>query len=147
MESNYTWSQFDEDCEELLRRIKNKKFKPSTIVALARGGLCLGVKLSHALGKPLMIVSAKTYGENKRSLQTVLLNSSYTVPLKSPVLILDEIADSGKTLKIVVDHFSTLGVDIKTATLLYKPHSIVRPDFYCKVAENKQWITFPWEME
>jgi len=141
----YSWRQFEEDCKVLTKKIKRSKFQPKTIVALARGGLTLGVKLSHSLHTPLMIVSAKTYNGEKQSLNTVLLNSSYTVPLQSPILILDEIADSGKTLAVVMDHFKSLGVIVKTATILYKKHSVTKPDYYIKEVENEKWIEFPWE--
>ncbi len=140
----YLWQEFEDDCDILFRRIR-RTYKPSTIIALARGGLCLGVKLSHKIKKPLMIVSCKTYNDQKQTTNTVLLNSSYTVPLQSPVLILDEIADSGKTLRIVKEHFESLGVEVKVATLLYKPHSIVKPDWYVKEVKNDDWIEFPWE--
>lgn len=143
--TKYSWKQFDKDVETLTRKIKRSQYKPATLIALARGGLCLGTKLSHSLKQPLMIVSAKTYNDSKQQVNTVLLNSSYTVPLKSPILICDEIADTGKTLRIIVDHFKLLGVDIKTATLLYKERSIVKPDFYAKETPNDTWIVFPWE--
>lgn len=141
----YNWSQFDKDTDTLVRKIKRSQYKPATLIALARGGLCLGTKLSHKLKQPLMIVSAKTYSDDKHQVNTVLLNSSYTVPLKSPILICDEIADSGKTLRIVMDHFKLLGVDVKTATLLYKERSIVKPDFYAHQTPNDEWVIFAWE--
>ena len=140
----YNWTQFDDDCITLAKKIRGK-FRPATIIALARGGLCLGVKISHKLHQPLMIVSAKTYNENKKSSSTVLLNSSYTLPLKSPVLIVDEIADSGKTLNIIKEHFESLGVDVRTAVILYKKRSIIKPDFYCREVENNTWVNFCWE--
>jgi hypoxanthine phosphoribosyltransferase len=141
----YNWKQFDRDTNKLVKKIKKDKFRPKTIIALARGGLILGVKLSHKLDCPLMIVSCKTYSEAKKSLDTVLLNTSYTVPLQSPVLICDEMVDSGKTLKVIVDHFKSLSINIRTATLLYKPHSIIKPDYYIEEVNNKCWVNFCWE--
>jgi hypoxanthine phosphoribosyltransferase len=141
----YTWKQFDNDIKNLVRRIKYANYQPATIVALARGGLCLGVKLSHALGAPLMIVSCKSYTEQKKQASMVLLNSSYTVPLKSPVLLIDEVADSGRTLQVVKDHFESLGVEIKIATLSYKRHSVVKPDWFMKQIKNDTWMVYPWE--
>lgn len=142
----YTWKQFDVDCKNLVRRIKYAKYEPKTIVALARGGLPLGVKLSHLMGRYMMIVSAKTYNSKNQQDNTVLLNSSYTVPLQSPTLIVDEIVDNGKTLKIVKRHFQALGIQVKTATLLYKEHSVVKPDWYMKKVPNDCWVEFPWEV-
>jgi len=145
MKKIYKWTQFDKDVANLVRRIKYAYYQPKTIVALARGGLPLGVKLSHLLHLPLMIVSVKSYNEEKQQSSTVLLNSSYTVPLQSPVLLVDEIADSGHTLQIVKRHFESLGVEVKIATLSYKQRSCIRPDWYMSQEENNVWIQYPWE--
>ena len=145
MKKIYKWQQFDKDIANLVRRIKYANYQPKTIVALARGGLPLGVKLSHLLHLPLMIVSVKSYNEEKRQNSTVLLNSSYTVPLQSPVLLVDEIADTGHTLEVVKSHFESLGVEVRVATLSYKQHSCIRPDWYMSREEDKVWIVYPWE--
>jgi hypoxanthine phosphoribosyltransferase len=141
----YSWVDFETDFLKLLKKIKRHKYSPETIVCLARGGLVIGLKLSHKLKKPLMIVSCKTYTQEGQQSSTTLLNSSYTVPLKSPVLIVDEISDSGRTLKLVKEHFESLGVEVKTATLLYKKHSIIKPDYYAREVDNESWMVFIWE--
>ena len=141
----YSWKKFDKDVANLVRRIKYAKFKPKTIVALARGGLPFGVKLSHMLHTPLMIVSCKSYNEKKKQTNTVLLNSSYTVPLQSPILLVDEVADSGHTLKVVKEHFESLGVEVRTATLSYKKRSCEKPDWAMNIEEDDTWLIYPWE--
>jgi len=141
----YSWKQFDKDCDSLVRKIKRSKYKVQTVVSLARGGLCLGVRLSHRLKKPLLIISTKAYGDNKKAMKTVILNSSYTAPLQSPILICDEISDTGTTLDILKEHFETLAVELKTCTLLYKARTKVKPDFYCREVPNDSWISFIWE--
>ena len=141
----YTWQQFDNDVTRLVRKLQRSKYKPGTIVGMARGGLPLAVVLSHRLHCPLLIVSAKTYADNKKQMDTVILNSSFTVPLKSPVLIVDEVADSGKTLQVLMSHFESCGVELKTLTLHYKPRSAVKPNFYADIKANEEWICYPWE--
>jgi len=140
---NYNWKEFDSDCIRLVKKVR--RYRPKTIVALARGGLPLGVKLSHLLKKQLMIISVKSYNEKKKLTNTVMLNSSYTSPLQSPVLIVDECVDSGTTLKIVADHFKALGVEVKTAVLVYKNQSTIKPDYFIKEIHNETWTVFPWE--
>lgn len=140
---NYSWQQFDVDCVSLVKKVR--RYNPKTIVALARGGLSLGVKLSHLLHKPLMIISAKAYSEKKKVTSTIILNSSYTSPLQSPILIVDECVDSGTTLKIVTEHFESLGVEVRTAVLIYKKQSKIKPDYYISERDNKTWTVFPWE--
>ena len=141
----YTGEKTEQAVNNLARRIKRSSFKPKTIVALARGGLIPGVWLSHKLHKPLLIVSVKSYNDKKQQSNTVLLNSSYTVPIRPPILLVDEICDNGVTLSTVKGHFESIGVEVRTATLLYKPHSIIKPDWVMEVVPNDVWVTFYWE--
>ena len=141
----YTYNRLNKDMKNLVRRIRYAKFHPKTIVALARGGLIPGVWLSHKLKAPLMIVSVKSYNDNREQENTVLLNSSYTVPIQSPILLVDEIADKGITLQTVKRHFESIGIEVRTATLLYKDHSILKPDWVMNKVPKSKWITFFWE--
>jgi hypothetical protein len=62
------------------------------------------------------------------------------------VLVVDEVADTGKSLKLVKEHIIEKGAtEVKIATVYYKPWSIVKPDYYEK--ETSKWIVFPWEMK
>ena len=56
----------------------------------------------------------------------------------------DDVADSGKSLVAAVNHIKEMGAkEIKTATLYYKRHSIIKPDYY--INETQSWIVYPWE--
>jgi len=60
------------------------------------------------------------------------------------VLIVDEVADTGKSLRLVKSHLEEQGAtEVKIMTIYYKPWSIVVPDWYAK--ETSRWIVFPWE--
>ncbi len=62
------------------------------------------------------------------------------------VLVVDEVADTGKSLKLVKEHIIEQGAtEVKIATVYYKPWSIVKPDYYEK--ETSCWIVFPWEIK
>ena len=56
---------------------------------------------------------------------------------KEDVLIVDDIADSGVTLS----HY----IGYKTATLHYKPQSIIKPSYYVETIDNDMWIVYPFE--
>lgn len=67
------------------------------------------------------------------------------------VLIVDDVADSGKTLKMVMDMIAKHGlspdgetsvhVDAHSAVIYEKPRSISKPDYVWKVTDK--WINFP----
>ena len=60
------------------------------------------------------------------------------------MLLVDDIADSGRSLKLAKTHLQEQGAnEIKTATLYKKPQSITTPDFYEKQTTN--WVVFPWD--
>jgi hypothetical protein len=61
------------------------------------------------------------------------------------ILLFDDIADTGETLKFVKKYLESRGVKkIYTATLFYKPHSMIKPDYYGE--ETVAWIIFPYEL-
>ena len=54
-------------------------------------------------------------------------------------------SDSGESLKFCLKYLKMAGVKkITTATLFYKPGSVVKPDFY--ICTTKAWIIFPPEV-
>jgi len=96
-------------------------------------------------------VSAKSVSGIPRggSLLAILYSHRYNVEYRSaPVvgdpnqLIIDDIADSGETLKLWQKEFK----DSIFATLHYKNISKVKPDIFAKeIEEDYGWIVYPWE--
>jgi len=83
------------------------------------------------------------------SLLAILYSHRYNIKYRSaPIvgdpnqLIIDDIADSGETLKLWQNDFK----DSIFATLHYKSISIVEPDIFAKkIEEDYGWIVYPWE--
>ena len=86
---------------------------------------------------------AVSYVEKKQK----ILNVDYLnpIPIKGPILLVDDIADSGDTLQTVKDKLTVWHKEVTTLTLIYKTHSIIKPDYYYEKRINKQWVIFPWE--
>ena len=62
------------------------------------------------------------------------------------VLVVDEVADTGASLKLVKLHVLEKGASaVKMATLYFKPRSVFKPDYFVK--ETNRWIVFPWELK
>jgi hypoxanthine phosphoribosyltransferase len=117
-----SYTEYSHMMDELVKKISSsdciKDIK--SIYTFMRGGLPIAVHLSHFLK-----VEMHTDEANHR------------LPLiPKETLIVDDIADTGKTLDGYQDLFPI-------ATLFYKPRSIVKPTFYVK--ETSNWIVFPWE--
>ena len=86
-----------------------------SIYGIPRGGLVVAVRLSHLLDLPLIL--------DPREIQ-------------SNTLVVDDIADSGKTLEKFKNNI--------IATLYYNEKSPVTPKFWI-FKKKDRWIVFPWE--
>jgi hypothetical protein len=143
-----TWNQIYDMLLNLAEKIRKDKFKPDVIVGVSRGGWPPARVLSDLMGNPnIANVRAEFYlgvAETKGE-PTLTQPVSMEVDGKK-VLVVDEVADTGKSLKLVKEHIIERGAtEVKIATVYYKPWSIVKPDYYEK--ETSLWIVFPWEIK
>ena len=58
------------------------------------------------------------------------------------VLIVDDVADTGHTLKAVMDFVGATVAEARTAVIYEKPQSVVKCDYVWKSTDR--WIDFPW---
>ena len=139
----YTWEEFDKDANELAFRFES--YKPEIIIGIAKGGLPLGVKLAHHFHVPLEIITVSSYAEELKMSHPRIISTLREFKNDVKFLIVDDVADTGETLQLVVAHYLPhVGFDhIRTATLFYKETSKLRPDAY--VRKTDKWIVYPWE--
>ena len=143
-----TWNQIYRMLLNLAEKILENGFKPDIIVGVSRGGWPPARVLSDLLNNPnLANVKAEFYlgvAETKGE-PTITQSVSADVAGKK-VLIVDEVADTGRSLKLVKEHIAEEGAaEVKVATVYYKPWSIVTPEYYEK--KTSKWIVFPWEVK
>jgi len=143
-----TWNQIYDMLLNLAERILKTGFKPDIIVGVSRGGWPPARVLSDLMGNPnLANVRAEFYlGVAETKEEPVLTQPVSMEVAGKKVLVVDEVADTGKSLKLVKEHIVEKGaMEVKIATVYYKPWSIVKPDYYEK--ETSRWIVFPWEIK
>ena len=58
------------------------------------------------------------------------------------MLLVDDVADSGRTLALAVQLLQEKGADVRSVTIYTKPSTIIQPDFAWK--DTDLWIDFPW---
>ncbi|GFJ88152.1 phosphoribosyltransferase [Phytohabitans rumicis] len=61
------------------------------------------------------------------------------------VLIADDVADTGATLKLVHDFCADHVAEVRCAVLYEKPHTRVRCEYVWK--RTNSWINFPWSSD
>jgi uncharacterized protein len=130
----------------LAKQIKASNYRPDVIVGVSRGGWPPARIMSDLLENSnianMKVEFYKDIGvRSERPRITQPVTSQVT---GKRVLVVDDVADTGRSLKVVADHLRSKGAkELKVSTIYYKPHSIFRPDFYAK--STRKWIIFPWE--
>lgn len=113
-----TW----EDINSLLDNIyQQTKGEVEYVTGVPRGGTIIAILYSHRFGIEYMENPSNHYPS---------------------LLVLDDIADTGETLK----QFQYKFPQPLYATLHYKKQSIFKPDYFAKHI-GTEWIVYPWEKE
>jgi uncharacterized protein len=141
-----SWGDLGTAAEELAALIEADGFRPDAVLALARGGLPLGGALAYALGvKQMATLNVEFYtGVDERLDEPVMLPPvpDLTLLRTERLLVVDDVADTGRTLALARDFCAQHGPEVRTAVLYEKPHSVVRCDFVWR--RTDRWINFPW---
>ena len=154
---NLTWQGFGDACRQIAQQIADSGWIPDLIVAIARGGMLPAGAISYALGvKVNGAINVEFYtGVGKTMLEPEILEPYMDISSLEGkrVLIVDDVADSGKTLKLIMDLITKEGLsmgsatakmDARSATIYLKPTSIIKPDYVFK--QTDKWINFPWSV-
>ncbi len=139
-----SWDQTYSLLLELANSVKKSGFNPDIIVGISRGGLIPARILSDLLEiTKLANIAVEFYvGVAKTKLKPVITQPVSVSVENKKVLIVDDLADTGKSLSLVNSHLIAKGAsEIKTATIFYKPWSSIVPHYYQK--ETQSWIVFP----
>ncbi len=137
----YPYEEFREDLKELAKSID---FDFDTIIAIARGGMSIAHMLGEYFGiRDVYTINSIGYEDTKK-LENVMIYNLPNLRRSKKILIVDDIIDSGETMREVVktikDRYPK--TDIKTAAIFYKKSADFKPDFFVKYAQD--WIDFFW---
>ena len=119
---------------------------PDLIIGISRGGLVVSRLLSDILGiNNVQIIGIDHYKGIDETKKEPKLTQDITTDISGKiVLLVDDVSDTGKSLKLAVKHLEgKKPKQIVTATINYKPKSIFKPDYYMQ--ETSDWIVYAWE--
>jgi hypoxanthine phosphoribosyltransferase len=121
-----SWSEIDKLLDDIERQIKESGEKFEMIAGVTRGGLVPAVMLSHRLELPMMAITTE--------------DAILPISLAKKTLIVDEIYDTGKTIKGLkqVNPLTQFAV-------LYHNVGLDQLEFYGKKMRLDNWLVFPWE--
>jgi len=143
------------DSFALARKIYDTGFRPDIVIALWRGGTPVGIAVHeflHYKGVDCYHTAVKTcaYTGIGQCREPEIENMDHLLARIKPetkVLVVDDIFDSGKTIRAVRERLAVTKADIRVATLYFKPRRNTvdfGPDFYLK--EVDAWLVFPHEL-
>ena len=143
-----TWELFGTAGRELAQMIADDSYRPDIILSIARGGLFVAGALGYALDvKNLHVTNVEFYtGVDERLPMPIMLPPLPNVIDLSgqKVLIADDVADTGATLKLVRDFCAGHVADVRCAVVYEKPHSTVNSEYVWR--RTSLWINFPWSV-
>ena len=142
-----SWDYIYELCIQVADQIRRSGYEPDLLVAISRGGWIPGRVLSDLLENPnIATIKVEHYIDIYKTHAKPEITHPIPIEVKRKrILLVDDIADSGKSLKLVKEHLAEQGAaDVKICALYYKPWSIVTPDFSAR--KTDAWICFPHEI-
>ncbi|OKH26094.1 phosphoribosyltransferase [Hydrococcus rivularis NIES-593] len=148
-----SWEEYHRNIETLAVKIYRSGWNFNQIVCLAKGGLRVGDILCRIYKKPLAILSSSSYGGKDNRIRGKIVFSKHlsmtTETLGSRVLLVDDLVDSGISLKEAIrwleERYGSEIEQIRTAVIWYKAHSAIAPDYYVDYLPDNPWIHQPFE--
>lgn len=141
-----SWEGFGRASRELAEAVAADRWMPDIVVAVARGGLTLAGALAYALGvKNCGTINVEFYtGVDARLPVPVMLPPTLDLldVAGLRVLVVDDVADTGHTLRLVREVLAQHVAEARTAVLYHKPQSVIPPDYAWR--QTEAWINFPW---
>ena len=150
-----------EDSFELGLRILEDGFRPTLIIAIWRGGTPVGMAVQEVLAYAgvesdhIAIRTSSYHGVDARG-EVAVHGLNYVIKKichDDRVLIVDDVFDTGNTIKAVIDELGRRARDntpddIRIAVPWFKPsrnETDLEPDYF--VHETDEWLVFPHELD
>jgi len=140
------WDLFYDLAKKVGKKINTSGYKPDMIVGLARGGWVLARILCDLIGvKDLVSLKVEHWGVTATPDGKAKLKHPLNIDLTGKkVLVVDDITDTGESMRVTVDYLKTLKPsEIRTAALRHIKSSKFIPDYYGEEI-TWRWVIFPW---
>jgi hypothetical protein len=139
------WEKVYEMLKGLSEKVVERCLDPDIVVGISMGGIIPAVVIADSIGVNVETLRVRFYegvddrGENPQIVQDIPVDIN-----GKRVLLVDDVVDSGRTIRLVREHLHRKGAkEVTLCTIYYKPWSEIRPELYEE--ETGSWIIFPWE--
>ena len=151
-----------DDSFRLGLKVLESGFKPDFIVGIWRGGTPVGIAVQelfehHGIASDHIAIRTSSYEGIEQRGKTIRVHGlNYIIKkadAKHTLLIVDDVYDTGLSIKAVIDSLKRLSRrntpgDIRVATVFFKPGNNRTervPDYYIHV--TNRWLVFPHELK
>lgn len=143
------WEDIERWSARVAEQIREKDRVPDTIVALTRGGWVPARIFADLLGvRRLLALRAQHWGVTATPSGTAELTEPLQGEIRGEkVLLVDDITDTGESLRLAERHVADRGTSrLESATLLHIDHSKYVPTYYGETIPRGDWVwvVFPW---
>jgi hypoxanthine phosphoribosyltransferase len=140
-----SWAEVETLCAGLAKQIADSGFKPDCIIGIARGGWVPAIILSDMTGNHNVgSMRVRFYLGPGKKMKEPAIEQDVSMDVKDKrVLLVDDIADTGLSLKAAVGRLLKKGAkEVKVAALHKRNYTATQPDF-CREATDR-WVVYPW---
>jgi hypoxanthine phosphoribosyltransferase len=145
---NLSYEMFGRAVRELAQTIADDGYEPDIVLSIARGGVFVAGGLAYALDcKNIQLINIEFYTGVGTTLEMPVMLAPVPKAIDftdKKVLIADDVADTGKTLKLVYEFCLNTVAEVRSAVIYEKSHSLVKCEYVWR--RTDEWINFPWSV-
>lgn len=144
-----SWNRVVRDTIKLSKSIIASGFKPDIVVAIGRGGYVPArILCDYLLIRDLTSIKVEHWGSAATETEKAVIKFRLCTDIKDKsVLLVDDITDTGDTLRVSLKYLKDFGPKtIKTAVLIHKTCSVIVPDYFISKIIKWHWVIFPWHI-
>lgn len=142
-----TWPEIYRLCLDISKQVRSSGYQPDIVIAIARGGFIPARLVCDFLDlNALTSIKIQHYRSGADRQEKAALEYPLCTEIKDlNVLLVDDVNDSGDTLKLAVSYLQTFQpADIKTIVMHQKITSPYPVDYYAKKIIKWRWLIYPW---
>ncbi len=144
-EKYVTWDEVQEHCRALAQRILDMGRNFDKMLVITRGGMAPASVLARELEiRRIENICVDTYDiVDSQKIKMPKLLKPAADEFLSDVLVVDDLADTGTTLKLVRE----MTVNPLVVTIFAKPAGESLVDLFQERVAQNVWVRFPWDTE
>ena len=144
-----SWDEIVEWSHGLAEKIRESGYRPTVVIAVARGGYVPALLLCDFLGvENLLSIQSQHWTEAAKMAEKAVIKFPYQVDLKGyRALLVDDIVDTGDTLKLAKEYIEKnwRPDELRVAALQWiSTTARFKPDYYYIEVKEWVWFQYPW---